>query len=95
MRLLEPIVRAVGALADLVVDVDAQLETGNGFLIADAASSDVLSGLQRATAAYARRPAFEDLRKRVMQQDLSWERSARRYEHLYKRVRQGLAQPAA
>ena len=90
-----PIVRAVGALADLVVDVDSQLETGNGFLIADAASSDVLSSLQRATAAYARRPAFEDLRKRVMQQDLSWERSARRYEHLYKRVRQGQQQPAA
>jgi starch synthase len=90
-----PLVRAVGALADVVVDLDAQLETGNGLLIADATSSDVLSGLQRASAAYARRPAFEDLRKRVMQQDLSWERSARRYEHLYKRVRQGLAQPAA
>jgi hypothetical protein len=30
-----------------------------------------------------------------MLQDLSWERSARRYEYLYKRIRQGLQQPAA
>jgi len=90
-----PIVRRVGALADVVVDLDAQLETGNGFVIADPTAPEVLAAVQRALAAYARRPAFDDLRKRVMQQDLSWERSARRYEHLYKRIRQSLQKPAA
>jgi starch synthase len=89
-----PIVRPIGALADVVVDCDAQLETGNGFVIPDATASELASTLQRATAAFARRSAFEKLRKRVMQQDLSWERSARRYEHLYKRLRQA-QQPAA
>ncbi|HKU39994.1 MAG TPA: glycogen/starch synthase [Polyangiales bacterium] len=89
-----PIVRPIGALADVIVDCDAQLDTGTGFVIPEATSSDLAATLQRATAAFARRPAFEQLRKRVMQQDLSWERSARRYEHLYKRIRQA-QQPAA
>jgi ADP-glucose type glycogen/starch synthase len=90
-----PIVRPVGPLADFVVDVDSQLETGNGFVIAEADSGELLAGVQRALAAHAQRSKFEALRKRVMLQDLSWERSARRYEHLYKRIRQGLQQPAA
>lgn len=90
-----PIVRPIGALADFVVDVDSQLETGNGFTITDGSHGELLACIQRALAAYAQRPRFEALRKRVMLQDLSWERSARRYEHLYKRVRQGLQRPAA
>jgi starch synthase len=90
-----PIVRPVGPLADFVVDVDSQLETGNGFLITDADSGELLAGIQRALGAFAQRTKFDALRKRVMLQDLSWERSARRYEHLYKRIRQSLQQPAA
>lgn len=90
-----PIVRSVGPLADFVVDADSQLETGNGFVITEAESGDLLAGIQRALAAFAQRTTFGALRKRVMLQDLSWERSARRYEHLYKRIRQSLQQPAA
>jgi starch synthase len=88
-----PIVRPVGALADVIVDVDSQLETGNGFVIDEDDASDALPTVQRALAGFARREAFDALRKRVMQQDLSWERSARRYEHLYKRIRQALSPP--
>jgi starch synthase len=90
-----PIVRPVGALADFVVDVDSQLETGNGFLITDTQSADLLAVVQRAIAAFAQRAKFDALRKRVMLQDLSWERSARRYEHVYKRIKQALQKPAA
>jgi starch synthase len=85
-----PIVTPVGPLADVIVDADSQLETGNGFVIRDAEADDALATVQRALAAFARRSEFEALRKRVMQQDLSWERSARRYEHLYKRIRNTL-----
>ena len=90
-----PIVRPVGALSDFVVDVDSQLETGNGFVVGEASHGELLACFQRALAAYAHRPRFEALRKRVMLQDLSWERSARRYEHQYKRIRQALQRPAA
>lgn len=89
-----PIVRAVGALADVIVDTDAKLETGNGFVAEGQLPEDALATLQRAIGAYARRPAFEALRKRSMRHDVSWERSARRYEHLFKQVSQ-VSSPAA
>ncbi|MEY4579126.1 MAG: hypothetical protein RL701_3829 [Pseudomonadota bacterium] len=79
-----PIVRPVGALADVIVDTDTKLETGNGFVIDTATAEDVLATVQRALAAYARTSAFDALRKRAMRHDVSWERSARRYEHLFK-----------
>jgi glycogen synthase len=39
-----------------------------------------------AVAAYSKREAFEALRRRVMRIDHSWERSARRYDILYKNL---------
>jgi glycogen synthase len=48
----------------------------------------------RALGAFARRQAFDGLRKRTMRYDVSWERSARRYEHLFKQVSQ-ISVPAA
>jgi starch synthase len=89
-----PIVRPVGPLADFAVDVDSQLETGNSFVITEPDGAELLAGIQRALAAFAQHAKFDALRKRVMLQDLSWERSARRYEHSYKRMRQSLEKPA-
>jgi starch synthase len=83
-----PIVRPVGALADVIVDTDAKLETGNGFLAEGPLAEDLLATVQRALGAFARREAFDGLRKRAMRYDVSWERSARRYEHLFKQVSQ-------
>jgi starch synthase len=89
-----PIVCPVGALADVIVDTDAKLETGNGFVAETAHADDVLATLQRALGSYAKHAAFDALRKRAMRQDVTWERSARRYEHLYKQILQANA-PAA
>jgi starch synthase len=89
-----PIVCEVGALADVIVDADAHLETGNGFVANAASTDDVLATVQRALGSYAKRTAFDGLRKRAMRQDVSWERSARRYEHLYKQICQ-INAPAA
>ena len=89
-----PIIRPVGPLADIIVDTDAKLETGNGFVAASASADDLLATVQRALAAYAQKPAFDALRKRAMRQDVSWERAARRYEHVFKQLSQSSA-PAA
>jgi starch synthase len=89
-----PIVHPVGALGDHIVDVDAKLETGNGFVIEQATPEDVLATVQRALSAYSRHKAFDELRKRAMRHDVSWERSARRYEHMFKQISQAAA-PAA
>ena len=78
-----PIVRRVGSLADTVVDCDARLETGSGFIFDDATPEELLAAVRRAFAAF-RLEGFDALRRRVMRIDHSWDRSARRYERIYR-----------
>ncbi len=79
-----PIVRRTGGLADTVVDCDAALSTGSGFVYEDATTDDLLAAIRRGLGAYARRDAFAKASQRVMRLDHSWERSARLYERVYK-----------
>jgi len=81
-----PVARATGGLIDTVVDCDAKLETGTGFLFAEATVDDLLAGAQRALAARTL-PRWPALVRRVMRLDRGWERPARRYEHLYRSAR--------
>lgn len=77
-----PIVIAGSVAAELVVDCDPELQTGNGFVYDDAAA---LAGtLARALSAHAETEAYQALRQRMMRIDTSWERAARRYEHVYR-----------
>jgi len=78
-----PVARATGGLIDTVVDCDAKLETGTGFLFAEATVDDLLAGAQRAIAARTL-PRWPALVRRVMRLDRGWERPARRYEQLYR-----------
>jgi starch synthase len=80
-----PIALAQGAVVDALVDCDAELETGTGFLFDSAETASLLSGATRAFAAYGS-PGHARLRRRVMRQDVSWERVARRYAQLYRRA---------
>jgi len=65
------------------VDCDASLETGTGFLFDEPTVQGTIGAIQRALAAFAsaRWPA---LRRRVMRLDVGWDRSAHRYEQLYR-----------
>jgi starch synthase len=78
-----PVARATGGLVDTIVDCDAKLETGTGFLFEEATADALLGATERALAARAeaRWPA---LVRRVMRLDRGWERPARRYEQLYR-----------
>jgi starch synthase len=78
-----PVARATGGLADTVVDCDAALETGTGFLFDDATVEALVGGVQRALAAFTS-PRWPALRRRVMRLDLGWDRAAHRYEQLYR-----------
>ncbi len=78
-----PVAHATGGLVDTIVDCDAKLETGTGFLF-DTPTTDALYGAtQRAITAYEseRWPA---LRRRVMKLDRGWERAGRQYEQVYR-----------
>ena len=80
-----PIALATGAHCDCVVDVDAALNTGTGYLFDDAHHGALVGAAQRAVAGYAS-PSFAQLRRRVMRLDLGWDRAARRYVQLYKQA---------
>jgi starch synthase len=78
-----PVARATGGLVDTIVDCDAKLETGTGFLFDDESVEGFLGATERAVAAKAssRWPSFV---RRLMRLDRSWDRPARRYERLYR-----------
>lgn len=81
-----PVARAVGSLADTVVDCDGELRSGSGFLFERDSAEELNAAVQRAAAAFARGEVFDALRRRVMRIDNSWDRSARRYELVYKKL---------
>jgi starch synthase len=78
-----PVARATGGLVDTIVDCDAKLETGTGFLFDEPTADALYAATQRAIAACAS-PRWAALRRRVMRLDRGWERPARQYEQAYK-----------
>jgi starch synthase len=80
-----PVAHAVGGLCDTIVDCDAALETGTGFLFEEASVTALLGAAQRARSAYDS-PRWRGLVRRVMRLDRGWERPTRRYEFVYRQV---------
>jgi starch synthase len=78
-----PVAHATGGLTDTIVDADAALETGTGFLFREPDADHLLGAAQRAIAAHAS-PRWPALRRRVMRLDLGWDRPARRYDQIYR-----------
>jgi starch synthase len=78
-----PVARATGGLVDTVVDCDAKLETGTGFLFDEPTADALLAAVERALAARTL-PRWPALVRRAMKLDRGWERAARRYEQLYR-----------
>jgi starch synthase len=80
-----PVAHAVGGICDTVIDCDAELETGTGFLFPGESAADLAGAAQRALVAY-HGPRWRSLVRRVMRLDRGWERPARRYEQVYRSV---------
>lgn len=80
-----PVARATGGLVDTVIDCDAKLETGTGFLFAEETSEALLGAVERALAARPQ-PRWPALVRRVMRLDRGWEGPARRYEQVYRAI---------
>jgi starch synthase len=78
-----PVAHATGGLVDTIVDCDAQLETGTGFLFEAASAQELLAASERAIAARSL-PRWPALVRRAMRLDRGWERPARRYEQIYR-----------
>ena len=84
-----PVAHATGGLADAVVDSDAALETGTGFLFDRLAADALVGATERALTAFTSEAGWARLRRRAMRLDLGWDRPARRYAQLYRRAIEG------
>ena len=77
-----PIVRATGGLKDSIQD--SGLGEGNGFVFEDYNAHEMLHTIRRAIGGYHDAEGWAILRKRAMECDFSWGRSANEYIRLYK-----------
>ena len=82
-----PIVRDTGGLKDTVQPYEAWRDAGTGFTFANYSSADMLHVLREAAYLYKDYPdAFARLRRRAMERDFSWNRSAGDYLKIYAAV---------
>ena len=82
-----PIVRETGGLKDTVQPYESWRDAGNGFTFANYASGDMLYVIREAVYLYKDYPdAFGRLRKRAMECDFSWSRSAKDYLRIYANI---------
>ncbi|HXH24352.1 MAG TPA: glycosyltransferase, partial [Vicinamibacterales bacterium] len=82
-----PIVRATGGLADTVRNYDPRTGEGTGFTFDEYSLPALVGTLRWALDVYTDRAAWRRIQVAGMQQDFSWDASARRYEAVYERAR--------
>jgi starch synthase len=75
-----PIVRKTGGLAETVENQKT------GFVFEDYKKDALLKSLKECLDAYSNRDKWVELMKRAMNQDFSWQKSAKRYVELYKNL---------
>ncbi len=81
-----PVVRATGALADTVLDVDAEPQRGTGFAFQPYTVAALEEAIRRVIAVRSDVARWEMLQRRAMAADFSWNMSARAYVDLYRRA---------
>jgi starch synthase len=82
-----PVVRAVGGLNDSIEDYDPESGRGNGFKFTPYTAPALARALEKALTLYREKPhRWWKLRRRAMACDFSWNRSAARYEELYRKA---------
>jgi len=76
-----PVVRKTGGLKDTVIDIGD--DNGYGLTFLHTSVGDVTHSIYRAVELYNQKQAFGSLRKKIMQLDFSWDKSAADYLQLY------------
>ena len=82
----EPVVRAVGGLVDTVRNYNPRTGEGTGFSFDDYSAQALLNTLVWALGTYRDRATWERIQRAGMQQDFSWDASARQYVKVYARA---------
>lgn len=79
-----PIVRETGGLKDTVQSYNEFTGEGNGFSFTHYNAHDMLATIRRALSFYRDPVAWNALRKKAMEEDFTWRRSAGAYLNLYR-----------
>lgn len=80
-----PIVRETGGLKDTVIPYDEYNQSGTGFSFANYDAQELLNTINYAKEVfYNHKKEWEAMQVRAMEQDYSWNTSAKRYEDLYR-----------
>ncbi|MBI4846425.1 MAG: glycogen synthase GlgA [Candidatus Omnitrophica bacterium] len=82
-----PLVRKTGGLADTVIDYDPFSCKGNGFVFSQYEAGALLETLKRALCVYNNDKAWKKLMLQAMKGDFSWNKSAKEYLKLYKKLK--------
>jgi starch synthase len=81
-----PLVRATGGLADTVRNFNPQTGAGTGFTFDEYSPQALLGTLRWALGVFQDRQTWQRIQVAGMQQDHSWDASARRYVEVYERA---------
>ena len=81
-----PVVRATGGLYDTVRNFNPRTGEGTGFTFEQYSAQALLDTLRWALATFTDRAAWQKMQVRGMQQDFSWDASAREYVKVYERA---------
>lgn len=81
-----PVVHAVGGLADSVTDYDPRTDVGTGFGFAAYEPMALFVALVRAVETYRHTTVWQQLIRRCMAVDFSWDHSAQKYVELYRKA---------
>lgn len=81
-----PVVHATGGLEDSVIDVRENPQEGTGFKFRKYSAEEFWNALKDALAFYEKPEKWQQIQKRGMKKDFSWDRSAREYLDVYRKV---------
>jgi len=81
-----PIVRATGGLDDSIVSFDPKSGKGTGLKFTEYKAADFLTVADKALGVFKQPKTFKKLVSNAMAEDFSWDRSAKEYIELYKKV---------
>lgn len=84
-----PIVRATGGLKDTIQEFNPKMGRGNGFVFSAYKGRDLLAAVDRALKLFSRKTQWRILVKNALAADFSWDKSARAYFNLYRKLVRG------
>jgi starch synthase len=84
-----PIVRRTGGLVDTVSHHNPIHHSGTGYCFDRYEPLDMYTSMVRAWEGFNYKPQWQELQKRGMEADFSWDRSAQAYEQLYESIYSG------